>query len=184
MSRESLSILLLPFLAACSTSGPEAVREPLHRPATVTMVSTGMDVDVQPDREIVTEVVAATPDAAWTALQKVYEEFEIPVKERNDELRILGNPRLVVSRRLAGTRLSRYLDCGYGPAGNHADTHRVELQIRTSILEVGAGVRVNTFLGAIARSMDGTSNTRVRCASTFRLEQEIAGRVKLWAEGK
>lgn len=179
-------LLLFAFLlmAACTATGPQAVREPLHRPATVTMVSTGMDVDMAPEREVVTEAMVASPDAAWAALQGAYGEFDIPVEEMNADLRILGNPRLVVSRRLAGHRLSRYLDCGYGPAGNHADTHRVELQIRSSILEVTGGVRVNTHLAAIARSMDGTSNTRVRCASTFRLEQEISGRVKFWAEAK
>ena len=179
-----LLIIASLLMAACAATGPQTVREPLHRPASVTMVSTGLDVDMAPEREVVTEAVAASSDAAWTALQKVYGEFEIPIEEMNADLRILGNPRLVVSRRLAGHRLSSYLDCGYGPAGNHADTHRLELQIRSSILEVPAGVRVNTHLAALARSVDGTSNTRVRCASTFRLEQEIAGRVKLWAEGK
>lgn len=57
----------------------------------------------------------------------------------NADLRILENPRMVAPRRLAGHRVSRYLDCGYDPAGNHADTHRIELQIPSSILEVPAG---------------------------------------------
>ena len=129
-------------------------------------------------------MVSATPDAAWIALQTAYEEFGIPIKEMNEDLRILGNPRFVVSRRLNRTRLSTYLDCGQGPAGDHADLFRIEMQIRTSILQLPSGVRVNTHLAAIARNMEGTSNTRIRCASKFRLEREIAGRVKFYAEGK
>ena len=136
-----------------------------------------------PDREVVTEAVRATPEVAWIALQTAYEDLGIPVKEINEDLKILGNPRLVLSRRLNRTRLSNYLDCGFGPSGNHADTHRIEMQLRTSILAVEGGVRVNTYVAAVARNMDGTSNTQIRCASKFRLEREIAGRVKFYAEG-
>lgn len=177
--------LLFPLLFwGCTTpGGPQAVREPLHRPAAVRTTSTSVEVNMAPDREVVTEVVKATPEAAWAALQTAYEELGIPIKEMNADLKILGNPKFVLSRRLNRTRLSTYLDCGYGPSGNHADSHRIEMQLRTSVLSVEGGVRVNTFLAAVARNMDGTSNTAIRCASKFRLEQEIAGRVKFYAEG-
>lgn len=180
-----VKLLLAPlFLSACISNGPQAVREPLHRPTSVIVSSTSIDINTAPDREVVTEVVSATPEAAWIALQIAYEELGIPIKEMNEDLRILGNPRLVVSRRLNRTRLSTYLDCGQGPAGDHADLFRIEMQIRTSILQLPSGVRVNTHLAAIARNMDGTSNTRLRCASKFQLEREIAGRVRFYAEGK
>jgi len=180
-----LRYLLVPFLlSGCLSSGPEAVREPVHEPASIITTSTGVDVNLNPDREVVTEAIVATPEAAWSALQTAYEEFGIPVKEINQERMILGNPKLVVSRRLNRTRLSTYLDCGSGPTGNHADSHRIEMQLRSSIIPVEGGVQVNTFVAAVARNMDGTSNNRVRCASKFRLEQEIAGRVRLYAEGR
>lgn len=180
-----VKLLLAPlFLSACISNGPQTVREPLHRPTSVIVSSTSIDINTAPDREVVTEVVSATPEVAWIALQIAYEEFGIPIKEMNEDLRILGNPRLVVSRRLNRTRLSTYLDCGQGPAGDHADLFRIEMQIRTSILQLPSGVRVNTHLAAIARNMDGTSNTQLRCASKFRLEREIAGRVRFYAEGK
>lgn len=176
--------LLIPLvLSGCLSSGPEAVREPVHRPPSVIPTSTGVEVNLNPDREVVTEAIAATPEVAWLALQTAYEELGIPVKEMNEDRRILGNPDFVLSRRLNGTRLSNYLDCGQGPSGNHADTHRIEMQLRSSIIAVEGGIQVNTYVDAIARNMDGTSNNRVRCASRFRLEQEIAGRVRFYAEG-
>ena len=177
-------LLALLVLSSCTSRGPQAVWEPLHRPTSIVTSSTGFDVNTTPDREVVTEVIRAAPDVAWLALLTAYEEFGIPIKEMNEDLRIVGNPHYVVSRRLNGTRLSRYLDCGQGPAGDHADLFRIEMQIRTSILEIPSGVRLNTHIAAIARNMDGTSNTRIRCASKFRLEREMAGRVKLYAEGK
>lgn len=180
----ALLILTVLSLCGCLSSGPEAVREPVHQPTSVIPTSTGVEVNLNPDREVVTEAIAATPEAAWAGLLTAYEDLGIPVKEVNQERMILGNPRLVLSRTLNKTRLSSYLDCGYGPAGNNADTHRIEMQLRSSIISMEGGVQVNTYVAALARSMDGTSNTQVRCASKFRLEQQIAGRVRFYAEGK
>lgn len=106
----------------------------------------------------------------------VYSAF--PVKEADADLLIMGNPRFVVSRRLNGVRLANYLECGQGPAGYHANTYRVEMELRSSILPAGEdGVRVSTYVGARARNVDGTSNTVVACASKLRLERELADRV-------
>ena len=179
--------VVLPFLtllvSACLSSGPEAVREPVHRPASVIASSTGVDVNLNPDREVVTEAIVATPAAAWAALQTAYEEMGIPIEEMNADRMILGNPKLIRSRRLNGKRMSSYLDCGQGPAGMNADSHRIEMRLRSSIIPVEGGIQVNSYVEAIARNMDGTSNNRVRCASTFRLEQEIGGLVRLYSEG-
>ncbi len=175
--------LFTAVLLGCLSSGPEAVREPVHRPASIVQSGTGIDVNLNPDREVVTEAIPASPAAAWVALQTAYEEMGIPVEEMNADRMILGNPKLVRSRRLNGKRMSTYLDCGQGPAGTNADTHRIEMRIRSSIISVEGGIQVNSYVEALARSMDGTSNNRVRCASTFRLEQEIAGLVRLFAEG-
>jgi hypothetical protein len=172
------------LLSGCLSSGPEAVREPIDPPTSIIASSTTVDVNLNPDREVVTEAIVATPEAAWAALQSAYEDLKIPVGEVNHERMILGNPKFILSRNLNRNRLSTYLDCGQGPSGNYADLHRIEMQIRSSIIPVEGGVQVNTFVAAIARNMEGTSNNRIRCASKFRLEQEIAGRVRFYAEGR
>ena len=180
----AVGVLIPLLLTGCLSSGPEAVREPVHQPATIIASSTSVDVNLNPDREVVTEAIAATPEAAWAALQTAYEELGIPVKEMNEDEMILGNPKFVLSRNLNRTRLSNYLDCGIGPSGNYADLFRIEMRLRSSIISIEGGVQVNTYVAAIARNMEGTSNNTLRCASKFRLEQEIAGRVRLWAEGR
>jgi hypothetical protein len=57
------------------------------------------------------------------------------------------------------------------------------MRIRSSVIPVEGGIQVNSYVEALARSMEGTSNNRVRCASTFRLEREIAEWVKTLASG-
>lgn len=177
-------LLLLVALPACATSEPASVGLPPTRPASISATSTSVDVSLPPDREIVAESVRATPPVAWAALLKAYEDLGIEVKEVNERLRILGNPRFVVSRRLAGTPLSRYLDCGAGIQGHFADTRRIEIWIRSSIAPGDPdGSEVSTYLEAVARNPEGTSNTAVACSSSRLLEREIAARVRFHAEG-
>jgi hypothetical protein len=178
------ALVLLVFLAACATSEPDSVTMPPTRPASVIVSGSTVEVNLPPHREIVTEAIQATPEVAWASLHKAYEDLGIEVKEANERLRILVNPRFVVSRRLAGTPLSRYLECGRGLLGHFADTYRIEMHIRSSVVPGEAGVvQVNTYLEAVARNPEGTSGTAISCSSTQRLEREIAARVRYHAEG-
>ena len=178
------SLLLVIFATACasSSSGDPVLRE--GRPASITASGGTVDIHLPADRAIVENVILATPEATWTALRKAYEDLRIPVTEISAASRMLGNPRFVVSRRLAGTPLSRYLSCGAGLQGPFADSHRIELFIRSTVVPAEEGAsEVSTYLEAVARNPEGTSNTVVSCSSTRRLEQEIANRVRLLVAG-
>lgn len=177
-------LFLLALLAACVTAEPDSVRPPPDRPASVTVTGSTVEINLPPDREIVTEAIRATPAVAWAALHKAYEDLGIDVRQSNERTLTLGNPRFLVSRRLAGTSLSRYLECGQGLLGYFADNYRIEMRIVSSIATGGAGsVQVSTYLEAVARNPEGTSSSPVACSSTRRLEQEIAARVRLHSEG-
>jgi hypothetical protein len=55
--------------------------------------------------------------------------------------------------------------------------------IRSAIVPgEGGGARVDTYVAATARNPEG-STSAVACASTQRLEREIAARVRFHAEG-
>jgi hypothetical protein len=177
-------LLLLALLAACATSEPDSVRLPPNRPASVVVAGSTVEVNLPPDREIVTEAIRATPMVAWAALHKAYEDLGIEVRESNERTLNLGNSRFLVSRRLAGTPLSRYLECGQGLLGYFADIYRIEMHISSSIVAGGAGsVQVSTYLEAVARNPEGTSSNPAACSSTRRLEREIAARVRFHSEG-
>jgi hypothetical protein len=123
--------------------------------------------------------VPAGADAAWPALKAVYQELKIPTPEVSESARTLRNMRFVVSRRLGGERLSRYLDCGRSASGQNADTHRLELEVASRVVSVGQDKsRIDTEITGIGMNMEGTSNTRVLCTSNHQLELRIAGRVR------
>jgi len=170
----SLSVLLL---ASCGGSAPLA--QPATAPTTVTQTGTGAEVRIAPDAEAVGDVVEGTPTRVWAALLEVYEEAGIPVTEQDPARQVLGNPRFVTRGRLLGHQMSRYLSCGQGPTGTYANVSRIEMNIHSSVTEAGPGkVQVRTLVEAVARNMEGNSNTRMPCSSYNRLEMEIAQMVR------
>lgn len=178
------TLLALVLASSCGPAGSGPAPGAAIPPPSVTETGTGMDVVYSSSRSVVTDVVQATPEAAWAALPKAYADMGIPVREVSEASRTLGNSRLAISRRLGDTPLSRYLECGSGLTGPFADRYRIEMLIRTSIVPAdGGAVRVETYLEATGRNPEGSSNTGVPCASTQRLERDIAGRVRAHVGG-
>lgn len=180
----SIVLLVLVFSAACAASGSGPLRAPAGHPPSIEPSGTSLEVNLSPTRAVVSEAVAATPDAAWAALPEAWADVGLEVKEVSEATRVLGNPRVVVSRRLGEVPLSRYLECGSGLTGPFADRYRIEMLIRSAVVpgERG-GARVDTYLEAQARNPEGSSNTGVQCASTGSLERAIAARVRLHTGG-
>ena len=180
----SLAFVLLVLAAACAGASDSA-QVTGTRPPSIVASGTTMELFIPTDRAIVTNVIRATPLAAWNALPQVYADFGIEVKERSDADRVLGNSRFVISRRIAGTALSRYLECGSGLKGPFADNYRITMLIRSAVLPTDEGAaRIDTYIEATGTNPEGTSNTAVVCSSSQRLEREIAERVRLYAEGR
>jgi hypothetical protein len=177
-----LPALLALFAAACASSGTKGtttLSPGAQPPPTVTQSGTGTDIRLPASNEPVALSVAATPTDAFNALVLVFEGAGIPVKERDMDAGVLGNPRFVTSGHFLGHPMSYFLSCGQGPTGTHANTDRIEMDIRAAVVAAGAGkARLNILVNAIARNMEGTSNTRIQCASTQRLEAELLDRVR------
>ena len=173
------ALLAFALASACGSPGSGPAGGAATPPPSITGAGTTLDVSFAPSRGVVTDAVQATPEAAWAALPKAYADLGIPVREVSEASRVLGNSRFVISRRLGDTPLSRYLECGSGLTGPFADRYRIEMLVRTTVVpaETG-GVRVESYVEASARNPEGSSNTGVACATTQRLEREIAARVR------
>lgn len=172
------------LMGACAPSGSAPAPGGAAPAPSITGGGTTLDLTFNPSRGVVADAVQATPDAVWAALPKAYAELGIPVKEVSEPSRVLGNSRLVVSRRLGDVALSRYLECGSSLTGPFADRYRIEMLLRTAVVAAeGGGARLESYLEASARNPEGGSNTGVACATTQRLEREIARRVRALVGG-
>jgi len=134
--------------------------------------------NVQPGVDRISLGIAASPDAVWEALVQVYGDLGIEIAGANPSTRSLNNPKFVVSRRLGGERLSRYLECGSGSIGGFADHFRIQMNILSQVVAKPDGQStLHTTIQAIGDNPEGTSNTRVPCSSTQQLERRIAAEV-------
>lgn len=180
------SLLLLPLiLIGCASPNPGALQVPGQKPTTITDSGSSTDVSVSTSRAVVMDVVSATPEAAWAALHQAWAFLGMEPAGVSEASRTLETGQVTRSRQLAGTPLSKYLECGTGLQGPFADRYRVQMYVRSSIVpEDGGGVRVATYLEASARNPEGSSNSTIACASTQRLEREIAEQVRLRTQGR
>jgi hypothetical protein len=115
-------------------------------------------------------------DRAWQQLPSVYAELGIPVTERNNGARTLGNPGFKVRRRLEGVPLVRYLDCGRTQGAPSAETYEILLAIRTQLTADDGRTTVSTLVDAAARPVN-FSGEYSACSSTGALEQQIVDRL-------
>ena len=176
-----LPALLALFVTACASSGTAdtSLSPGAQPPPTVTQSGSGTEIRLPASNEPVALSVTATPTDAFDALLLVFQEAGIPAKERNMDAGVVGNRRFVVGGHFLGHPMSYFLSCGQGPTGMHANTDRIEMDIRGAVTAAGGGkVRLNVLVNAVARNMEGTSNTRIQCSSTQRLEAELLDRVR------
>jgi hypothetical protein len=177
-----LPALLALLVAACAspgTGGTTTLSPGVQAPPTVTQSGTGTDVRLPASNEAVVLSVPATPTDAFNTFLLVFQDAGIPVKESDMDAGVFGNPRFVASGHLLGHPMSYFLSCGQGPTGMHANTDRIEMDIRAAVVAASGGkVSLSVLVNAIARNMEGTSNTRIQCTSTQRLEAELLDRVR------
>jgi hypothetical protein len=118
--------------------------------------------------------VNAPPDAVWEALVQVYGALEVPVDVRSDAERGIG-VRTWRTRRIAGQRMSRWVDCGAGVAGPYADSYSITLSLLSQVAaaESGSGSTITTQLRASGRPTGGASGQTLTCLSKGTLEGYI-----------
>lgn len=116
--------------------------------------------------------VNAPADRVWQALVDVYEDLGAPVDMRSDTERGIG-VRAWRTRRIAGERLSRWLDCGAGVAGDYADSYSVTLFILSRVAAADSAATIATQVRASARPTGGASGQALTCHSRGALEWHI-----------
>lgn len=127
------------------------------------------------DRSITSFVVEAPLAAVWEGLQGVYQELEIPITRLEAAEGRIGNDGFK-PRTLAGKRMSRWLDCGQGITGPHADRSDITMSLYTSVRPHENGAQLITDMDAFAKIRNSGSN--VHCTSTSRLERLILERLQ------
>ena len=126
----------------------------------------------------VADAVDVPVDSAWGLLPAVYTELGVDFTTLDQTNRVIGNDALRAPQRLGKVPLSRYVSCGTDNGRDNADSYVVTMAVRTQLLPgSGSQTTVASAVTATARSLLFNSGD-VACASTQRLEDEIAKRLK------
>jgi hypothetical protein len=179
--RRILLSTMLAALAGCGTSGDPVADRIQTAPSMGTIRETEGTVYFPQGTNVraFSATVEASPEAAWRAAMEVYRSMEIPLGVLEQASGVLGNRDLAARRRLAGQPMTEFLDCGRSVTGPAASTHQIHLSILTSVRAAATGgTELRTQLQATARQ-PGSSSPPTQCATTGRLEQQIAHQIQL-----
>lgn len=114
--------------------------------------------------------VALPADSIWKLLPALYQSMGLPLDENNAVARRLGSCWRRVRGRLAGSSLSRYLDCGELRQMPNADRSDVDLLALTAVREENGVAGVATVVMGWANVEGGG---RQWCQSRGALEKKI-----------
>lgn len=167
--------LLLLLLAGCAPRGSAGAAPP---PPTETRVQRGSDVIlIRNEGGRVEAEVGAPLLRVWEALGATYEALEIPLETIEPAQGKVASPRFR-ARRIAGERMSHWVDCGGSMTGPRADSYLVRLTVTTTLRPAGDdATRLLTSVDATARPADVSGN-EIHCSSKGTLGEAIAERVR------
>jgi hypothetical protein len=129
--------------------------------------------------------VSAPRARAFDAVVRVIKHHvKLEIENIDTIAKVVYNKRIVAINKLAGQSMSRWLRCGMGLTGEHANTWRITLAYAVFVDSVSTDAsRVGVALFATARDTDGVSTSAVACGSTGNLELEIVRKVREVVQG-
>jgi hypothetical protein len=136
-------------------------------------------INVYRDDGTTTARLDAPPAEVWKQLVSVYNEIGLSpdrLSIHDPAGRQIGATDLRI-RRLAGERLSRWLECGHSLGVSKADNGQARITLESWLDPDGESTMLMTRLEGTARGV-GTSTAPIRCGSNGKLEREILARLE------
>jgi hypothetical protein len=132
------------------------------------------------DTLTVPEELDAPYGKVYTAVVAAFDELKIPLDTRDSARGVVGNLTLTKRVSLAGSSMSRWLNCGTGITGPNADNWRIYIAVVALLDRVSTSNKTQIRVAMLAGSQDmqGNSKDPVVCASSGGLETKVLELVK------
>ena len=173
-----LKIAALAFLvgsAACASAPPDEISIQETTMETASVEGFGQEV-IRRDRLAETKTIAVSTDLVWGVLGGVYERIGIPVTAVDSKTLTVGNLGYE-ARRIDGSRMNTYVDCGTNFGGPLANTYEVTLSVVTKLAKVDERhTEVSTTVDASAKPRT-VAGYPVQCTTRQKLEELIIKKV-------
>lgn len=180
MSRLGAAVLVLILGTACAsatTGGPDTT---VGAGASSLIVgASGMGLGVANTVTAIPADVPLSPDSTFKLLQAVYTKLQIPVAQRSDVDRTIGNDALKVRRKLAGMNMEQVLDCGNKVGVLSAETWDIQINLVSYVkADPSGGSHLYTRVDAMGHDPSASDRDWIPCESMSNLEAKIAELVK------
>lgn len=169
-------LALVALLPACASSGLTTSAGPQRSQVQSSdgVRSTLYEFTVTSDDRVMEAAVAAAPETLWPRLAGAYEGLGLQVVHTDGNRLLLAAQATGRSGRLAGTRVSQLVDCGYTSArARIADVYAVTISVTSQLTAADEGTTVQTVVKASAKD-PVHNNPAVPCSSRGHLESAIA----------
>lgn len=171
-----LALAALIAAPACSSAPPDAPPSIEGTRIGTTRVS-GLGQNITShDTDAEKTTVTASADNVWGVLGGVYEQIGIPVTTTDAYTMTIGNGGFE-ARRIDGSRMNNFLDCGTNFGGPLANLYEVTLAVSTRLSEVdGNRTEIATAVAASAKPRTNAGYP-VQCTTREKLEELIVEKV-------
>ena len=170
------ALAVLAGAAGCASAPPEdAPLIPESTMETASVEGFGREI-VGRDRIAEKKTVAVSTDLVWGVLGGVYERIGIPVTSVDSKTMTVGNLGYE-ARRIDGSRMNTYVDCGTNFGGPLANNYEVTLSVVTTLTKVDERhTELSTTVDATAKPRT-TAGYPVQCTTRQKLEELIVKKV-------
>jgi hypothetical protein len=116
----------------------------------------------------------------YSATLAVFDDLKIPMTTKDSLKGVVGNLELKKTGSLAGSQMSRWMNCGAGMTGPNADNFRIWLSVAVMLNQTKGQTSTHIRAGLVsgAEDMQGHSMAPIGCASTGALEQILLEKIK------
>ena len=170
------AVALLIAVAGCASAPSDAPRIPESTIGTVSVEGVGREI-LAHDKIAEKATVAAGSNLVWGVLGGVFEQLGIPVTTTDTRSMTVGNAGFQ-TRRIDGSRMNTYLDCGTnfnGPLANH---YAVTISVMTTLARVdGDRTEVSTVVDGSAMPRSNAGHP-IQCTTREKLEELIVTKVE------
>lgn len=170
-----LALLAVLALAACATSTPRGETRQTDVRVATQVDDAARDIVIQNESSVSSYTLKSPVPQVWEALQEVYQELELPVSEFDPDQKRMGHEGFRATR-IAGKRMSRYLDCGLGMTGPNADRFDIRVTLYTTLSSFGEDTELIIDVDGQGKPRDYSGNW-MHCSSQGELETLIVGRL-------
>lgn len=165
------------LLAACATTGA-TVDDSGQRQATIYQGHDSPTMYADAARSS-TRTFEQAPAAVLAAVRQAFLDYSIPITLDLPAARKMGNTDFYRSTRFMGRPMTELVSCGSGITGPNAATFRIYMSLEVTVNpDPKGGSTAGVRFQATARDVvNGTSNDRLPCGSTGRIEGLLMERI-------